>query len=201
MKRITTVAVLLFLFIFLSSNSFAKTIKASASGSTEVTPECYAPPPLENPPPPPTLQNGAFTIIHTDKYQDSWRCVGDSLNEYTEWTFDFTSKFSDDLLLQSLQSAILTLNIIFVVGIDSDSVYPEALEAKSIKEIRRDLPVPPWPDRYSATVKFDMLDYWTPEEILEVLDDGDGEIEMIYKDDALVYRARLALKFKKIKEE
>ena len=171
-------------------HTFALTISAVANGSTS--------PAIETIPPgggTVSVTNGDFTITQTSPAGYSYPDVGDALNETTTWTFDFTSdsNFSSFSDLTPLSSAIITLSLTYITGISTDSLFPEGITGVRVDEIRN-LPEPPWPTTGFVTLQFDLLNYYSSDDILSVFSSNDyGKIPMIYKDDAIVSYAKLDL--------
>ena len=167
------------LFIFLissfSNSASALTISASASGSA--TPEIVW---NDN------IQNGDFFIRNNEDIPT----IGDGRDEWTDWTFDFTSDPSFDSFNTDipLTSAFLTLTLTpHSRLITTDSVRINGLS--SITTVIQQLPA-----NGTATVEIELLDYYTSDEILgKFTDEDNGYIPMFYQDDAILTYAQLDL--------
>ena len=154
------------------------TITATASGSqtpaTATRPE--------------TVINGDFEISGNNELAP---IVGDGLDEFTSWTFDFTqdSKVLAFQGAESITGAKLTLELKATGGVNTDVTGIEGLPKYVDSPVIKNLPL-----NEISTIEIDLLDTYTSEEILGALQGGDfGKFGMYYDDDAIVSQASLEL--------
>lgn len=130
--------------------------------------------------------NGDFTITQ-DAPSPGSPNIGDGLNDYTSWNFDFGTD-TDLVIGHVLSSARLTLSLQTTSGIDTDSFTLAGLAAIGPIEIRS-LPV-----GFDGQVTLDLLDYYSSADILAQLAGGTyGTLAAVYEDDSIVSLARLEL--------
>jgi hypothetical protein len=164
-------------------NSYAPpNISAEAIGSP--TPDRLRDASLED-----TITNGNFVIRRSAEGENT--TLGDSMDEQTTWTFDFSKDpdFAVFLTTDSLASARLTLTLTpkFPL-ITSDIVKIEGLSGIKPAQFQN-LPIDT-----ASTIQLELLDFYTSERILEILNQGSqGQIPMFYSGDAIVSLARLDL--------
>ena len=134
------------------------------------------------------VTNGDFII--TGNPGTKGLIVGDGADENTVWNFDFNSDpnfsfFSNSL---SLSSAILTLVLTPKQGaVSTDIVRITGLPG--IQDI-----IPTLDLDVTSTITIDLLNYYPPAQILNILfSDQPGIVPMYYDDDAIVSRAKLEL--------
>lgn len=151
---------------------------------------------------PSTLTNGDFTIGTDDGALGGVAAiVGDGMNEWTTWTFDFSSdpNFSTFSLTQPLGNAVLTLTLTPYKpiktkpngapgGIASDTVRIQGLADISDPAITTLSPV-----GVQKTITIDLLNYYTSGQILGILGGSGGLLPMYYQDDAIISYAQLDL--------
>ena len=138
--------------------------------------------------PPATVTNGDFLITGNEGEDE---LVGNGRNEKTTWTLDFSSDlgFRGFPISASLQSALLTVTIMPRGSqVNTDSIRIQGLAAISTPLIQN-LPVN-WP----SVVRLELLDFYSSSDILDVLTaEVNGEVPMVYWDDAIVSYAKLVL--------
>lgn len=178
----------------LPSPARALTITDFASGSS-------APTQVSFPPAPGSVANGDFTIEPNPGCTGpATNCgfTGDGINDQTTWAFDFRSDpdFASFLGSGALTSASLTLTL----TVREAQINTDVLRIRGLDNITaqiQDLMV-----GETATITFDLLDFYTSNQILENLDStlvadvlpkSSGELLMLYQDDAIVSSATLSL--------
>jgi hypothetical protein len=156
------------------------TISAEATGSE--TPELTENADLDD-----TVTNGDFTITRIPAGINN--TLGDGIDEATTWDFDFNDDPNfDNFPSTSLafarleltlipQSTLVVFDVIRIEGLDDISSPPQF----------QNLPVDE-----PTTVQIDLLDFYTSDEILEILSEN-GQIPMYYADDSIVSFSRLSL--------
>ncbi len=130
--------------------------------------------------------NGDFQILSLGNPSDP---AGDGLDEQTTWVLDFTDNpnFSRITAGLPLTSAVLTLRLTAAdAGIADDLIQIDGLGPIAVAAIQGLTP------GATATIQLELLDYYSSERILAVLDAGVfGEIPLTYTDDAIISFARL----------
>lgn len=156
------------------------TVTAEATGSE--TPQLTENAALED-----TVTNGDFTITRVPEGIDT--TLGNGLDEATTWTFDFSGDPNfDNFPSAPLAFARLELTLIPQSTLVSfDLVSIEGLNDISSPPQFQSLPV-----GEPTNVQIDLLDFYTSDEIIQILSAG-GEIPMYYADDSTVSFARLSL--------
>lgn len=156
---------------------YATSIIATATGSTTPSTASY----------PDTVTNGDFLIAADYDYHPM---AGDGVDDWTTWTFDFTTDPNCPSLptWKTLTSAVLTLTLSPKNGlITNDFVRIESLSdinSPDIQSINVD---------ETKTVEVNMLDFYTSDKILGIFVGNSGKIPMFFGDDAIVSYARLDL--------
>jgi len=116
--------------------------------------------------------------------------VGNGIDEYTTWVFDFTSDtdYGAFSATDTLTSAWLTLTLTPKTGlITTDSMRINGLPV--ITDIIQSLAV-----GVTTTIEFELLTYYTSDQIMgEFASSVLGEIGMFYQDDAILSFASLDL--------
>ena len=135
-----------------------------------------------------TITNGDFVIGRAEGENTT---LGDGIDEQTTWTFDFSEDpdFAVFPTADSLASARLTLTLTPTSPlITLSTVKIEGLSG--IKPARfQNLPI-----NTPSTIQLELLDFYTSERILEILNQGSpGQIPMFYSGGATVSLARLDL--------
>ncbi len=135
-----------------------------------------------------TITNGDFVIGRAEGENTT---LGDGIDEQTTWTFDFSEDpdFAVFPTADSLASARLTLTLTPTSPlITFGTVKIEGLSG--IKPARfQNLPI-----NTPSTIQLELLDFYTSERILEILNQGSpGQIPMFYSGGATVSLARLDL--------
>jgi hypothetical protein len=124
--------------------------------------------------------------------------TGDGINDQTTWTFDFTSDpdFASFLASGSLTSASLSLTL----TVREAQINTDVLRIRGLDNITAQ--IQQLVVGQTATITFDLLDFYTSNAILENLDatlvggtvpKSAGELLMLYQDDAVVSNAELSL--------
>jgi hypothetical protein len=136
-----------------------------------------------------TITNGDFVIRRSAEGETA--TLGDGIDEQTTWTFDFSEDpdFAVFPTADSLASARLTLTLTPTSPlITLSTVKIEGLSG--IKPARfQNLPI-----NTPSTIQLELLDFYTSERILEILNQGSpGQIPMFYSGGATVSLARLDL--------
>ncbi len=136
-----------------------------------------------------TITNGDFVIRRSAEGETA--TLGDGIDEQTTWTFDFSEDpdFAVFPTADSLASARLTLTLTPTSPlITFGTVKIEGLSG--IKPARfQNLPI-----NTPSTIQLELLDFYTSERILEILNQGSpGQIPMFYSGGATVSLARLDL--------
>ncbi|MFT5726116.1 MAG: hypothetical protein ACI8PB_000234 [Desulforhopalus sp.] len=173
MKKSLFLLVCLFLLLSTANNLFATMISATALGNSTPVATTTAD----------TLLNNDFTI--TGSVGTS---VGDGINEYTTWTFDFTSdtNYYDDFASETLTSAWLELYLTPTDPyISTDSVSITGLTG--ITAGIQSLPV-----GSLGYINIDLMNFYSPGNIMGSLS-ALGGIGMLYEDDAILSQATLTL--------
>jgi hypothetical protein len=162
-------------------------ISAAVSGST--TPDQLPGATTED-----SITNGDFTISPLQENTT----LGDGIDEITVWDFDFTADPGFDSFSTSspLQSARLTLTL----TPKSASFDTDWIRITGLAFINPDI-YPDLAKDETATIELDLLDCfdlpepvcYSSEDILEALQEGDGQITMVSQDDAIVSAAELVL--------
>lgn len=176
MKKLLFVLFIGLLIFSLAGKASAITISATATGNPVPGRATY----------PDTVMNGDFLITGAA----TARTVGDGVDEFTTWSFDFTddSSFSEFLMYDTLSSAFLTLTLRPMDRlITTDSLSIEGLTG--ITEPIQSLPV-----GVTTTVLVELLDSYSSDSILDILlTDEVGYIPMYYQDDSILSYAKLEL--------
>ena len=136
-----------------------------------------------------TITNGDFVIRQSAEGDNT--TLADSIDEQTTWTFDF-SEDPDSAVFStadSLASARLTLTLTPTSPLTTfDTIKIEGLSGVSPAQFQN-LPVDT-----ATTIQLELLDFYTSERILEILNQGSpGQIPMFYSGGATVSLARLDL--------
>ena len=166
---------------FLQGNPYGPpSISAEANGSA--TPEMLPDATEED-----FIENGDFKIFLAGGNN---KTLGDGIDEVTVWDFDFTadSRFESFPDSEPLSSARLTLTLTpKSLLFDSDVLRISGL-ADITPPVYAELPV-----RETSTIDVELLEFYTSEEILGVLNEDGGKITMASYDDAIVSSAKLVL--------
>ncbi|MBE9042166.1 PEP-CTERM sorting domain-containing protein [Oscillatoriales cyanobacterium LEGE 11467] len=159
--------------------AIAATISATASGSFSPGFGTFPDP----------LVNGDFTITPLSNAPRGR--VGNGSDEITTWDFDFTNdpSFSSFSTSEDLTSALLTLTLRSGFDIASDTFkivgLPDIEDIDVFQNLGR---------REVGTFTFDLLDYYTSNDIFDVFSGSTaGFIPMEYRDDAILSFAQLDL--------
>ncbi|MEM9216539.1 MAG: FG-GAP-like repeat-containing protein, partial [Cyanobacteria bacterium P01_F01_bin.150] len=131
-----------------------------------------------------SINNGDFQI--TASFNS---VVGDGVDESTRWDFDFTHHSWKSFEDANVRSATLTLTI---------TPKQEFISTDTFKiEGLGDIPLPNATEfsvGEKVTLSIDLLDFYSDEQILNALIEGDrGKLPMFYEDDAIVSDAQLEL--------
>jgi hypothetical protein len=136
-----------------------------------------------------TITNGDFVIRRSAEGGNA--TLGDGVDEQTTWTFDFSEDpdFAAFPTADSLTSARLTLTL----TPKSPHATLDIIKIEGLSGINpaqfQDIPIDT-----ASTIQLELLDFYTSERILEILNQGgQGQIPMYYSDDAIVSLARLDL--------
>lgn len=157
------------------------TISAEVTGSPE-------PQVIENASPEDTVTNGDFEIARTSEGVNN--TLGDGIDETTTWTFDFSQDPNfDNFPSAPLASARLELTLIP----QSTLVAFDIVRIEGLSDITSPPQFQNLPTGTPTTVELDLLDFYTSDEILQVLSSGNGQMPMFYADDSIVTSARLSL--------
>lgn len=178
-RRLILAAFVAPLLVLPLGSSFAALISAEAIGT-------YPSPVL---PFPNTLTNGDFTISPIPTCPMALSCTtGDGINEITEWAFDFSGAANlSEVRDRNPISAILTLTLTpRDHAVSTDSVRIVGLPPIETPIIQS-LPVGTFA---TTTVTIELLDFYKPSDVLQVLTAADS-IPMRYIDDAVISYARL----------
>jgi hypothetical protein len=136
-----------------------------------------------------TITNGDFVIRQSAEGDNT--TLADSIDEQTTWTFDFSEDpdFAVFSTADSLASARLTLTLTPTSPLTTfDTIKIEGLSGVSPAQFQN-LPIDT-----ATTVQLELLDFYTSERILEILNQGSqGQIPMFYSGGAIVSLARLDL--------
>jgi hypothetical protein len=136
-----------------------------------------------------TITNGDFVIRRSAEGTNT--TLGDGIDKQTTWTFDFSEDpdFAAFPTAEPLTSARLTLTLTPKSPlITFDIVKIEGLSGINPAQFQG-LPIDT-----ASTIQLELLDFYTSEQILEILNQGSQEqIPMFYSDDAIVSLARLDL--------
>ena len=154
----------------------AAVISATAQGSLTPPTELF----------PETVTNGDFLIAPAGA--SPGEITGDRRNEGTNWTLDFTNdpNFSDFSTSKPLTSARLTLTLSTCCDISTDAVRILGFPVINT-DLITELPIPE-----TNTIDFDLLDFYTSNQILEALFPT-GMLPFRYFDDAIVSFSKLEL--------
>lgn len=134
--------------------------------------------------------NGGFTI---QAISDCSKLTGDGYDEYTWWEFDFTQcgDWKRMFAVKRLTSAL------FMLRLDPhDMEKTDAVRWLSSDDTfgGDSIPLRDLGHTGTVTVTIELLDHWSPEEIIEALMSGRrGVFAMEYGDDALIRRAELTI--------
>ncbi len=134
---------------------------------------------------PNTVTNGDFLI----QGNSIATLIGDGADESTTWTFDFTTDPDFTSLTHStlLASAQLTLTLEPTNGlITTDGITIQGLG--SIVQPIRELPV-----GEASTITIDLLDYFSPDTVVQAIQRNAGRLSTTYQDDAVISFAQLEL--------
>jgi hypothetical protein len=134
---------------------------------------------------PNTVTNGDFLI----QGNSIATLIGDGADESTTWAFDFTTDPDFPSLTNStlLASAQLTLTLEPTNGlITTDGITIQGLG--SIVQPIRELPV-----GETSTITIDLLDYFSPDTVVQAIQRNAGRLSTTYQDDAIVSFAQLKL--------
>lgn len=174
--------------------AIALTITDSVSGSA-------APTQVPFPPAPGQVVNGDFLIEPNPGCTGpATNCgmTGDGINDQTTWTFDFRSDpdYSDFMSQGTLTSASLSLTL----TVREAQINTDVLRIRGLSNITAQ--IQQLTIGQTATITFDLLDFYTSNEIFDNLDStliagslpkNAGELLMLYQDDAVVSNAALSL--------
>lgn len=144
----------------------------SAMGAPNLQPQILATPQD-------TLQNGDFTISPNNNSLK----LGDGKNELTHWNFDLVGVNFPS----SLSMAQLTLTLDVRNQLVTTDFVQLGEEAPITTEAIQNLP------QGIQTPQINLSDFYSAEDILNVLDSNAGLLPFLYKDDAIVLQADLVL--------
>ncbi len=173
------------LFCVLPASAAISTFKASARSNVIVPMVDY----LED-----WAQNGDFEIrFPKDRRESASDSLGDGIDEVMFWSFDLTALLPHmPLASNTLTSAQLrlTLNRIKTPG-SHDTVSVSSL----VIEIATDA----LPEGSEVALELQLLNYFGAQQIIDVLNHApNGQLNMMYEDDALLVSADLVLHFSSI---
>jgi hypothetical protein len=135
-----------------------------------------------------TVTNGGFTIQRTAEGINT--TLGDGIDETTSWTFDFTGDPNfDNFPSTSLAFARLDLTLVP----KSTLIIFDVVRIADLPDITSPPEFENLPVDASTTVQIDLLDYYSSDDILQVLSQEGGQIPMFYADDSIISSARLIL--------
>ena len=159
-----------------AETAVAAKITATATGSLTLPTATF----------PEAVTNGDFLI----RGNSIATTVGNIADEFTTWNFDFTPDpdFSTFSTVGGLKSALLTMTLTTCCSIQTDRVRIQGLPIIVTDDIQG------LPRNVTETIKIDLLDFYSSDNILNTLNSGNiGEIPMLYSDDAIVSFAELEL--------
>jgi hypothetical protein len=176
MKKYLFLSICAFFSLFVANNLMATTITAYAYGDENPATATY----------PDTITNGDF-LISGNK---TATLVGNGVDEYTSWTFDFTDdinygSFDASEILTSAwleltltpKNGLITTDAVKIVGLPYITTTIQSLSVGA-----------------TTTISFELLDYYTSAQILSEFSSSVlGEIGMLYQDDSIVSSASLSL--------
>jgi hypothetical protein len=166
---------------FLQTNPYATPAITSQAVGSET------PPQISNPTPGDVVENGDFSIFPINGETD---VLGDGVNEVTLWDLDFTQDpaFEDFPTTTPLESARLTITLTpGSLNFFEDYIRLGDLEMMN-PPIYADLPL-----GTPSTVELELLDFYSSQDILDALTEGEGFISMSSGDNAIVSSAELML--------
>ena len=115
--------------------------------------------------------------------------AGNGVDEDTSWVFDLTSDsdYSSELRLTDLQQAtlmlklepkekLITTDIVEITGITITTPFIQSLPVNMI-----------------SIVEIDLLDYVSQSELIRVLNSTEGELQITYRDDAIISQSSIQL--------
>jgi hypothetical protein len=135
-----------------------------------------------------TVNNEDFVIARTAEGVNN--TLGDGIYESTTWNFDFSQdpnfeNFpSAPLAFARLELTLVPKNSLVALDIVRIEGLPDIMSPPQFQNLPVDTP---------TTVELELLDFYTSDEILEILSSENGQIPMFYADDSIVTSARLQL--------
>jgi len=162
------------------SSQYTDVIRATAKGSMEPLVETD-----------PVVTNGNFTITDVGGITNTG--TGDGIDEITTWTFDFTGDPQFDAFnpLVPFISAPLTVELTR----KGDLFFTDTIgiDVKGLSAITDFFPR--FVIQKNATKRYhlNLLDFYTPTDLMTVFTDHGGRIPMLYADDSVVSSAKLEL--------
>jgi len=186
MKKLLSIIIYWVAFFFIPLNSWAVGISAIAIGSLSPTVG-----PIGG-----TLINGDFFIQDIGGTTNTG--TGDGIDEQTTWLFDFNN---DQNFLTFLQSGLLTSAYLTLTLTPKDNlVQTDAITIDGLKPFGGCIECDPYdPNVFnlqldiSQTISIDLLFPYTSSDLLNVLNNNNGIVPMLYGDDAIVSYAVLSL--------
>jgi hypothetical protein len=131
--------------------------------------------------------NGDFVITRTSAGANT--TLGDGIDEETAWEFDF----SQDPNFNNFPSAPLAFARLELTLIPKSSLVAfDIVRIEGLPEITNPPAFQGLPVDTPTTVEIELLDFYSSDDILQVLSEG-GQIPMVYADDSIVPFARLTL--------
>ncbi len=143
------------------------------------------------------LVNGDFSIFPSENEDALVTLLGDGINEVTKWIFDFGQAFDSWILQPELLARVRLLITLERKG--GQHTSPDDLWIEGIPKFS--IPIPPEhievPVDRLKTITLDLLEYYTKEEILDVLQKNNSRfIPMRFQDDAIISYAKIIMYFK-----
>lgn len=137
-----------------------------------------------------TIVNGGFTIT---SLKHSKRPTGDSIDEITEWEFDFKrnpewGSFSSEGVIKSAKLTMTLRTNGHDLGTDFLQIKFGALQEIELTSVRN------LPKRENSTIEIDLLkEGYTAQQLMMVLNENNGVVPMFYHDDAFICYAELEI--------
>lgn len=177
MKKAAVMLIVGFLVLGMTSVASAIMITATASGDSQPNTAEY----------PNAVQNGDFQIIANS---ETVPLVGDGIDEYTLWNFDFSG--DPDYGAFSLYDTLAAANLTLTLTPKDSLITTDSIGIDGLLHIFD--PIQSLPVGVTSTITIDLLFYYDSDEILGSLIGGDiGMIPMKYQDDAVLSFAQLDL--------
>ena len=177
MKKAAVMLIVGFLVLSMTGVASAIMITATASGDSQPNTAEY----------PNAVQNGDFEIIANSEVVP---LVGDGIDEYTIWNFDFSGATDDGAL--SLGDTLAVANLTLTLTPKDSLITTDSIGIDGLLHMFD--PVQSLPVGVTSTITIDLLSYYDSAEILGSLFGGDiGMIPMKYQDDSILSFAQLDL--------